>query len=233
MLNWTAKELDWYAKAEAASDYFDRLAGLLDSGLPVGATLHDLGCGNGALAVRLARLGRRVVAVEQNAAAAATVQQRAAEQRLPIEVHCADYCTLPGPVHYPVFCLVGALPQDMPLLQRWGSRQAAVITLDDTVLPFRTQPVARKAIDSQQTELFLRQNGYRYTSHSLTAAFGQPFANRTEAADFARYHNPAATAQQLERYLQEQLVTDPPAPHGGCYLPSPKRVTVFQIKLSD
>lgn len=233
MLNWTQQELDWYAAAEAASDYFDQLAGLLDSGLPAGGALHDLGCGNGALAVRLAGLGRRVVAVEQNPAAAATVRQRAAERQLPIEVHCADYRQLTGPIHYPVFCLVGALPQDLPLLQRWGSRVAVVITLDDTVLPFRIQPAARKAITSHETAQFLSRSGYRYTSHSLTAAFGQSFVSHAAAADFVRYHNPAATDRQLEQYLQEQLVTDPPAPRGGCYLPSPKRVTVFLIQLSD
>lgn len=226
MLTWNADEIRWYLAAEAASDYFARLGELVAAQLPPGAAVHDLGCGIGSLGVQLAVHGFPVTAVDSNPAAADLVRKRAARSRLPITVLTADYRTLAGPVPYPIFCLCGDLRQDGALLAQWGSRQAVVVTLDDSTLPFHPGKALRRAVSSAQLADYLLQNSLSFSQQSLQAEFGQPCVDHADAMAFLRHHNPEASQDQLTSYLAH--LTQGKA---ELYLPSTKNVTVFSVQL--
>ena len=55
-----------------------------------GATVLDLGCGNGRVAMHLARRGRQVTGLDRNAQFLEVLDQRAARRGLAVETVCAD-----------------------------------------------------------------------------------------------------------------------------------------------
>ena len=229
MLGWSKQEIDWYRAAEAESDYFDRLAQLIARELPLGAALHDLGCGIGSLAVRLARRGFAVTAVDTNPQAVAQAGERARQEKLWVETLVADYTTLSPPVQYPVLCLCGDIAADLGLFERWGSKRAVVVTLDADTLPFKLHPSRRGARSSRETEDLLRQAGVGYRTQKLSAMFGQPLDSYQQVVLFARHHNPEGSQAEIARWLEDSLTNV----QGRYYLPNVKAVTLFYIDCED
>lgn len=230
MISWSKREIAWYADAEGFNSYFDRLAAIVAAQLPSHAKLHDIGCGIGGLAVRLAGYGFSVVAVDSNPQAIDCLTKRIDADKLPIVTVLADYNGLTQQIEYPVFCLCGDFAGDIELLRRWGARRTMVITLDDKFLPFKISETSRNAIFSSALETFLDSNGYSYSRQRLVEEFGQPFLLAEYASEFIRYHNPTATNDELARFCEENLVRLENTVY-RYFLPSTKRVSIFVIEL--
>lgn len=230
MINWSEREIYWYADAEVFNGYFDRLAAMVATQLPPQATLHDVGCGTGGLAVRLAAYGFSLVAVDINPQAIHWVAERASADTLPITTLLADYTDLTEQIEYPVFCLCGDFPNETQLLQRWQARRAVVITLDDTLLSFKLSDTPRKAPCSGTLEQYLVDKGYSYQLQRLATEFGQPFRLAEDAEEFIGYHNRTATRDEVAHFCNENLVQ---IDHGvyRYFLPSTKRVSIFTVEL--
>lgn len=230
MLIWNEQELRWYKIAEQNSTYFSRLAQIIARGLPPNVLVHDLGCGNGALAFRLAAQGLMVRAVDLNPHAVVEITRRNGETRYPVQVVQQDYASLEGILAYPIFCLCGDIRSDLHLLQKWQSKEAAIITPNHDVSSFKVEPTRRKAICSPQVEEFLRSSGLVYTAHLVVEEFGQPLQDLADAEAFVRHHNPHASRDRVKTWLEQNLQGYDSRDY-PYYLPSEKQVTIFKIDL--
>lgn len=229
MLMWSDQELRWYKEAEQVSTYFDRLAQLISAELPPKAVVHDLGCGNGALAFRLAANGLRVTAVDHDPQAVNEVIRRNETAKHRIRVLQQDYENLEEVVPYPIFCLCGDIRSELSLLIRWQSNKVIIVTPDDSQVPFKIKPTLRKAICSSQMDELLRCLGLTYAADRVVEEFGQPLKDFSHAQAFAQHHNPHFSEDDITIWLAKNL-QDSDFPNYRYYLPSKKRVTVFKIE---
>lgn len=233
MLSWSEEERRWYAAAEQASAYFDKLADEVARDLPAGAMLHDIGCGNGALALRLSFRDFGVIAVDSNPLAVGETARRVHAQGAAVDTILADYHSLSGHIAYPVFCLCGQIIEDFPLLQQWGSLCATVVALDDTLLPFKLIPTPRRALCAQTIGQWLLEQEIPHTARKLTEAFGQPFGSVADATAFMQWHNPGASLGEIASWLDERLIFPADGTEGVCYLEHQKRVVIYKIYLKS
>jgi SAM-dependent methyltransferase len=79
---WNARTVAWYQRADARSDYAERVLGVIPGLLAGARTALDVGAGFGALAVPLARRLPRVTALEPSTAMAAALRATIARRRL-------------------------------------------------------------------------------------------------------------------------------------------------------
>jgi ubiquinone/menaquinone biosynthesis C-methylase UbiE len=81
----------------AVTERLERAAILDLAGPLAGRDVLDIGCGDGAYALRAARAGARVTGVDRSAAVVEAARRRAADAGVPLELHVADARTLPLP----------------------------------------------------------------------------------------------------------------------------------------
>ena len=91
MSDWTPRIADFMADAARGTDYFGRLASIVEHEFEPGATVLDAGCGTGELALALAGRASRVDALDSNPVAIDRVRAEA-QARSVANVHpvCAD-----------------------------------------------------------------------------------------------------------------------------------------------
>ncbi|MUG26540.1 methyltransferase domain-containing protein [Paenibacillus macerans] len=225
---WNANTVGWFKAASAYTGFHEKLAERLLPVIAGSETLFDIGCGLGLLSQQWRDSVGKIVCVDINEAALASLTEDiAAKQIGNIEVRLNDaFDSEP-------WC-------DVILLSYFGSLSAErflpycrkLIVIADwdegSNLTGRSGAGAgRVRLTAGKLEERLSESGVRYSLKETALEFGQPFVSREDAADFYGQHGsrfPAGAEAFLNRIVP---VNRPPY---RFYLPYLKRMGVFVIE---
>lgn len=226
---WNARTVAWYQRANARSDYAERVFAAIPDLLARARTALDVGAGFGALAVPLARRLERVTAVEPSPAMAAALRATIARQGLgnltlveaawgeaPVGPHDLVVCAHVSPLLKPGSPFLEALVRGG--LARVG---AALVRDapggDEDKFFFRElypallgRPYAH-ACGTDETLETLGRLGVRPAVTPITYGSDQPFDDLDEACDFWMEYMGLETAEaraSLERFLAARLLRE-------------------------
>ncbi|MBI1734719.1 MAG: class I SAM-dependent methyltransferase [Candidatus Rokubacteria bacterium] len=238
---WTARRVAWYRRANARSDYADRVLAVVDDLLARSASALDVGAGFGALALPLASRLSRVTAIEPAREMARTLRDDARTLGLAnvtvIEAAWSDVEVAP---HDLVLCAhVGPLLghgapflRAVPALARRGVVLVRDVPGGDDKFFFRElyprlrgEPYER-ASDYEDTLAAIATLGVQPTVTAIDYASDQPFVSLEEACDFwmeyMRLEGDAPRAF-LRDFLRERLTRE----GAGWIAPFRKRAAVI------
>lgn len=197
--SWTAATVAWYARANARSDYAERVLGAAASWLGGCRSALDVGAGFGALALPMARALGRVTALEPSPAMAAALRRAVAGGRLAnVDVVEAAWGERPLAAHDVIVCAhVG------PLLRRGSSflagvgrlaRRAVVLVCDapggddkfffPELYPLLLGRTYSRSCGHTETLEAVRALGVKPTVTPIAYRSDQPFDSLEEACDF-------------------------------------------------
>jgi SAM-dependent methyltransferase len=198
---WNPRTVAWYRRADARSDYAQRVFDAIPDLLARARTALDVGAGFGALAVPLARRLERVTAVEPSPAMAAGLRETIARERLgnltlieaawgaaPVEPHDLVLCAHVSPVLKRGSSFLEAVARGG--LARMGTALVRDAPGGEDKFFFRElYPMLlgrpyEKTCGSDETLEELARLGVRPTLTPIEYRSDQPFDDLDEACDF-------------------------------------------------
>jgi SAM-dependent methyltransferase len=242
---WNVRTVAWYRRANARSDYAERVLAAVPELLARSLTALDVGAGFGALALPLARRMERVTAVEPAPAMAAALRDTITHERLAnLALIEAAWGDVPVGPHDLVVCahVSGLLKRGSPLLAalaRGGLARRGVALVRDApggedkfyfrelypVLLGRAYDKAWCGADETLEEL--TRLGVKPTLTPIEYRSDQPFDDLEEACDFWMEYM-GLEAPDVRAYLRGFLATRLTREARGWLAPFCKRAVVIQ-----
>lgn len=226
--NWNDDTIRWYLNAEQYSGFYKKLADEIRGMVTGYSSLCDLGCGPALFDFEIAPYMASIDCVDINEKALSSVEDRAKQLGLQhIRTLLTDSDTLSGKWDIVFMSFYGSRELDryLPLCKKL----LAVVTADsDTALyPKQERCITRNTVDN--TIDYLENKGIGYRVMRMTAAFGQPFTSREDAALFIRTYAPYSSEDELEAFLDSHLVQTESTAF-PFYIPRDKSVGIFELK---
>ncbi len=226
---WNEETIAWFKAASSYTGFHRKLADRLRETVSGAELMYDIGCGLGLLSQELAGQVGRIVGVDMNREALASLEADAAARGI------GNITTMQGD------CYQTEPVSDIILMSYFGSS-----TLE-FFLPFCRQLISivdlgdgsslggkgvsgskRKRQTADRLERLLREAGRRYTLEPVSLEFGQPFVSKPDASRFLQVYY-GCTPEETEAYMAERLVIAEQAPY-TYYLPYTKQMGVFRIE---
>jgi SAM-dependent methyltransferase len=226
---WNEETIAWFKAASAYTDFHRKLAGRLRETVSGAELMYDIGCGLGLLSQELAGEVGRIVGVDMNREALASLEADAAARGI------GNISTMHGD------CYQTEPVCDVILMSYFGSS-----TLE-FFLPFCKQLISivdlnegssmggkglsggkRKRQTADKLERQLKEAGRRYTLEPVSLEFGQPFVSKPDAMRFLQVYY-GSTPEETEACMARRLVQAEQAPY-AYYLPYTKHMGVFRIE---
>jgi SAM-dependent methyltransferase len=238
---WTEATVAWYARANARSDYAERVLAAAAPWLGGCRSALDVGAGFGALALPLARALERVTALEPSPAMAAALRRALAAERLGnVDVVEAAWGERPLAQHDVIVCAhVGPLLQaGSPFLAEVGTvaRRAVVLVCDapggddkfffPELYPRLLGRTYSRSCEYPETLESIRALGVNPTLTPIAYRSDQPFDSLEEACDFWMTYMRLA-GDRPRAYLREFLAGRLPREGAGWLAPFRKRAAVI------
>lgn len=227
-MTWTRQRARWYARAAAVSGFPEAALAALHPYLEECESVLDVGAGTGILALPLARLGKRVTALEPAPAMYAELVRAVARQRA-AGIRCLRASWEEAPAGRHDMVLVASVPEvvrHLPAFTRRAARMArrwvALIRnaggpdkfyFDELYPLLFGRPYESKGT-YLETVTALHDLGIWADVRIIRYRFDQPVRSLDEAVGFWRSYLPpldAAQAARLHHFLRDRLV---PAPGG-------------------
>ena len=242
---WNARTVAWYQRANARSDYAERVLAAIPALLARSRTALDVGAGFGALALPLARRMERVTAVEPAPAMAAALRDAIKREELGnltlIETAWGD---VPVEPHDLVICahVSGLLRRGSPFLAavaRGGlARRGVALVRDapggeDKFFSRELYPVllgrsyGKASCGADETLEELGRLGVTPTLTPIEYSSDQPFDDLDDACDFWLEYM-GLEAPEARAYLRGFLATRLAREARGWLAPFRKRAVVIQ-----
>jgi len=230
---WNEQSFRWFKNASDYTGYNQKLAEILKEYIKPGGTLCDVGCGAGHIDFALAGHCSKISCVDISQDAVDAVAETARDKQLEnITAICMDGAKLTGSWDTVMALFHGGddcfekyfpLATDCLILAVHASR------LGDFGPEGRK---VRKCSDTGQFERMFQERGIRYTLRNLSLEYGQPFTDRTDAADFVRAYTLPMEDMEMEDYLSKSLVETGRADF-PYYLPKKKKFGLFVIRRKE
>jgi cyclopropane fatty-acyl-phospholipid synthase-like methyltransferase len=226
---WNEETIAWFKAASAYTDFHRKLADRLQETVSGAELMYDIGCGLGLLSQELAGEVGRIVGVDMNREALASLEADAAARGI------GNISTMHGD------CYQTEPVCDVILMSYFGSS-----TLE-FFLPFCKQLISivdlnegssmggkglsvskRRRQTADKLERQLKETGRRYTLEPVSLEFGQPFISKADAMRFLKVHY-GCTTEETEASIDRRLVKAEQALY-AYYLPYTKHMGLFRIE---
>jgi SAM-dependent methyltransferase len=226
---WNEETIAWFKAASIYTGFHRKLADRLRETVSGAELMYDIGCGLGLLSQELAGEVGRIVGVDMNREALASLEADAAARGI------GNISTLHGD------CYQTEPLCDVILMSYFGSSTLELF------LPFCKQLISivdldegssmggkglsggkRKRQTADKLERQLMEAGRRFTLEPVSLEFGQPFVSKPDASRFLQVYY-GCTPEETEAYLAGRLVQAEQAPY-AYYLPYTKHMGVFRIE---
>lgn len=243
---WNERTVAWYQKALARSDYAGAVLGAVGFLIGECDDALDIGAGCGALAIPLARLMKRVTALEPAPAMAQTLRSESRRCGLGnITVIEGAWGNVPVPPHDLVLCahVGGLLNGDSPFLAQISAlaRRAVVLVREadpdrdkfffKELYPKLLGRQYRACCDYAETVTVLERLGVSPSVAFVEYRSDQPFDDLEEACDFWMEYLGLA-GERYRDFLREFLSARLQRDGGGWVAPYPKRAAVIWWRVS-
>lgn len=226
---WNAKTIGWFKAASAYTRFHEKLAEQLRPVIAGSETLFDIGCGLALLSQQWHDSVGKIVCVDINETALASVSEDlAAKQIGNIEVRLGD--AFEGEPWCDVILLSYFGSQSIESFLPYCRKLIAIVDLNErSSLAGRGKAgTCHKRQTADNLKERLAGKGIRYSQQEVALEFGQPFVSRTDAVDFCTEYGLNALAE-AETFLAERIVTVNQNPF-RFYLPYLKKMGVFVIE---
>lgn len=228
MQRWSEDAIRFMEDASVYGNYHKELVQVLLPFLPENGHVCDAGCGLGHLALELAKVCRRVTAVDASAAALKGLMAKTRPVNLSV-VH-GDIFAMKERYDAMVFCYFGKTEEILRIGREQQPGRILVVRRDCSVHRFSKTPVLRKEHSINGLKQALERDGISFMSRNLSLELGQPFRSREDALHFFELYN-KSDKQILLEDLEDKLVRtrDPVFPW---YYPSVREMEliVFETK---
>lgn len=232
LFHWSGDSIRWYRNAADFGDFYERLAEHVLSALPQAPKVCDVGCGIGALALRLApRCGTLTAIDVMPRALEALACDAAAAGLTNIHTSLGDFKTM-APPEKPydamVFCQFGGPAKYYAQAQAWCRGKLFFIGNAAPGRNFSATGELNKEVYYPEDMAYLDSVGASYSCEFLRLPFGQPFADRSDAERFMFHYDKNSTPEEVKTYLDERLQETGDA-RFPLYLPCEKQMVIFEI----
>lgn len=213
LYEWTQEKINWYARAcdWPENDCCRVLADAVLERLPEKPLICELGCGIGALSLRLAEKARFVTAVDINPIAIDHLRARVSVDNVRnVQPLKGDFSRLMPPAPYAdgvVMCKVGRLAVQMDNAMRWTRGKLFFITSADSRSCFHADGDRPLYPEPESLYTFLDQAEFHWEEIFLQIRLDQPLESRDEAVRFLEAYNPSKALAELSAFLDERLIS--------------------------
>lgn len=232
LFHWSGDSIRWYRNAADFGDYYEKLADRILSALPPAPNLCDVGCGIGALALRLAPRCRALTGIDVMPRTLEVLEQAAASAGLRnMRTVLGDFKTLEPPeMPYDamVFCQFGGPAKYYERARAWCRGKLFFIGNAAPGRNFSATEELDKEVCYPEDIAYLDSAGAKYTCEFLRLSLGQPFTDRADAEQFMLHYDKSSTPEEVRVYLDERLRETGDA-RFPLYLPCEKQMVVFEI----
>jgi predicted RNA methylase len=229
---WNEQTLGWFETASAYTGFHRALAAIVRPHVAACATLCDVGCGLGLLALELARDMRSVLCIDRNETAITVLRALIRARGLHnVDARAADAKALAGERRDAVMMsFFGTSADDVARFLSFCDKRMILIVHENA------SARRRKPLDAVEVANFLTDCGARFLKIGASLEFGQPFASLADAREFARvYANAAPSADgaaDWERHCEdtEKRLVETGRSDYPLYLPKRKELAVFVVE---
>ncbi|RAU93465.1 class I SAM-dependent methyltransferase [Paenibacillus sp. YN15] len=227
--SWNEETIAWFKAASAYTGFHRKLAERLLATVGGAEVLYDIGCGLGLLSQELAPRVGKIVCVDINQEALASLERDAAAKGI------GNISTLLGD------CYRTEPACDVVLMSYFGSssldyflpycrRLISIVDLDErSSLGGSSLSGARRSRQTaDKLERRLMEAGRSYTMEPISLEFGQPFTSRADAVRFLQVYY-RCSPEEAEAFITGRLVKAEQAAY-EYYLPYTKTMGVFRIE---
>lgn len=241
LANWTGKKIEWYVRASKWTGYHKKLAKIISPYIKDTDHVVDLGCGPGLIDFEIADSVKNITAIDISSFVLGYYNNAISEGRYTnITTKCGDAKAdpeelIPSEFDVALFCFFGGTHAAFRAAQRKASRLTINITHGiATQEPPSIINGEVQRVYADEMEVYLVNEGIRYTKISERVDFSQPFLSMEEAKCFFETYasegedgSPERRAQ-LERQLSlVEKIDDPVYPW---LFRKPKDTAIFLIE---
>lgn len=206
LYSWDDKSMKWYINAVEYESFHSVVAEKMKSILKETSRIVDVGCGIGALVRYLAPAFEHVTAIDLNQK---PIDYLKSLEYKNVETICGDFDSLPVPQQKydaAVFCLAGGVKDFIDKGFMWADKLFFVENAT-TLRSFSSVGERKKEMYYNEDIDYLTSKKANFRYEFFSAPFGQVFYDRADAEAFMRHYDKAETDEDIERFLDERLVS--------------------------
>lgn len=238
MSGWSDEIVRFMEDAASQSGYFRALACETVGRLPKGSFVCDAGCGMGHLAVEVARMGHRVIALDKSPSAASFAKELVDREKLRgrVTVFETDYRDAQNEKPYDcmVFCLSASVSDAFAAAAKVRAKSLVVVNKVHPRVEYRGEHLLDRPIVTDIAREYhdLKAQGIVCRVREKELEFGQPFRSADDARRYfelfrTRKYPLGVTDSELAKELVETGREEFP-----WYLPVTRKLSVFDVDMA-